>query len=270
MLMPRIIPCLDVRAGRVVKGVRFADLRDSGAPAALAAEYERQGADEVVMLDVAATAEQRLAALDTVRSLREVLSIPLTVGGGVNTPDGAGALLEAGADKIAVNTAAVLEPSLLSELAARFGAQCIVIAIDAARDVAGPDARRAAAWRVMTHAGRNRTSLDAADWAARATGLGAGEVLLTSVDRDGTCSGYDLDLIAAVRRAVATPVIASGGANSPAHVLQALRAGADAVLAASIFHEQRQTVSTVKRFLADRGVAVRLAPSTETSPGSPL
>lgn len=263
MLMPRIIPCLDVRAGRVVKGVRFAGLRDRGDPASLAAEYERQGADELVMLDVAATVEQRLAALGTVRALRDVLSIPLTVGGGVDDLARAASLLEAGADKIAVNTAAVVDPGLIGDLAARFGSQCIVIAIDAARDgglQGGVTSSSPSRWSVVTHAGRTRTALDAVEWAARATGLGAGEVLLTGLDRDGTRAGYDLELMAAVCRAVTTPVIASGGADGPAHLLEALRAGADAALAASIFHEAQYTVADVKLYLVGHGIPVRVAP----------
>jgi len=249
VLIPRVIPCLDVRDGRVVKGLRFADLRDVGTPSLLAAEYERQGADELVLLDVSATPEGRGAALDTVRAVRRVLSIPLTVGGGVRRPEDAADLLEAGADKVGVNSAAVADPGLLSLLAERFGRQCVVLALDAARLGEG--------WEVVVRSGSDRTGIDAVNWAARAASLGAGEVLLTSWDRDGTGAGYDLPLLRAVAGAVGVPVIASGGAATPGDLAAALRAGADAVLAASIFHDGVFTVGQVKAALAAEGIRVR-------------
>ncbi len=250
MLTVRILPCLDVRDGRVVKGVRFAGLRDMGAPAEFAARYESEGADEIVLLDVSATNEGRAAALDTIRAVRDVLSIPLTVGGGVRSVDDARRLLEAGADKVGVNSAAVRDPELVREIAQRFGAQCAVVAIDAAATAAG-------GYEVVTHSGTERTGLDAVAWARTAVEFGAGEVLLTSFDRDGTRSGYDLVLVDAVANAVRVPVIASGGASDAGHMLAALRAGAHAVLAASIFHESRGEVGRVKEFLSREGVEVR-------------
>ncbi|GMV38608.1 MAG: imidazole glycerol phosphate synthase subunit HisF [Myxococcales bacterium] len=249
MLTVRIIPCLDVRDGRVVKGVRFQGLRDAGDPAELAEAYEAAGADELVVLDVSATPEGRGTQLDTVRRVRARLSIPLTVGGGVRTEDDAGALLDAGADKVAVNTAAVREPALLARLSERFGRQCTVLALDAAAVGAG--------WEVVALSGRERTGKDAVAWAREAVRQGAGEILLTSWDRDGTRSGYDLALLEAVSLAVPVPVIASGGADSAAHMVEALRAGASAVLAASIFHDGDTTVAEVKRALAAAGLEVR-------------
>jgi imidazoleglycerol phosphate synthase cyclase subunit len=257
MLMRRVIPCLDVRDGRVVKGVQFQGLRDAGDPEQLAAEYGRQGADELVMLDVTATLQDRLARLDTVRRIRRVLAIPLTVGGGVRSVADAGELLDAGADKVAVNSAAVAEPSLIETLAPRFGRQCTVLALDAAR--------RGPSWEVVIHSGSRRTGADAIEWSRRAEQLGAGEVLLTSFDRDGTQSGYDLELIRTVSSAVNVPVIASGGAADPAHLVAALQAGADAVLAASIFHTARFTVADVKAALAEHGILVRLTPAEDRS-----
>jgi len=251
MLAKRIIPCLDVNAGRVVKGIRFAGLRDAGDPAERALVYDRQGADELVMLDVSATPEQRSTRLETVRRIRERLSIPLVVGGGVRSAADVGVLLEAGADKVAVNTAAVQSPGLVGEIAARFGSQCTVLALDAARSPAG-------GWQVVIRSGSRRTTIDAVDWAHRAVESGAGEILLTSFDRDGTRAGYDLELLGAVCKRVAVPVIASGGAAEPAHLLEALQAGADAVLAASIFHYGEYSVSDVKRYLASRKIEVRI------------
>ncbi|MBX3352704.1 MAG: imidazole glycerol phosphate synthase subunit HisF [Phycisphaeraceae bacterium] len=245
----RLIPCLDVRDGRVVKGVRFASLRDAGDPAQRAAIYEAQDADEIVMLDVSATLEGRPALLETVRAVRRVLSIPLTVGGGVRTIDDAQALLNAGADKVSVNSAAVRGPSLLARLSDRFGAQCVVLAIDA---VATGDS-----WRVATRSGSTLETLDAADWASQGEALGAGEILLTSFDRDGTRSGYDLGLLRTVCARVGIPVIASGGASSAEHIAQAFDAGADAALAASIFHDNDTSIREVKRLLAARGIEVR-------------
>ena len=248
----RIIPCLDVRDGRVVKGVRFRGLADQGDPAALARAYEEQGADEVVVLDVTATTEARGTRLDTVRAVRARLSVPLTVGGGIGGVEDAAALLEAGADKVAVNTAALRRPGLLEELAARFGSQCVVVSIDAL-------GHRPGAYEVVVRSGTERLAIDAVGWARRAVELGAGEILLTSIDRDGTRSGYELPLLRAVRSAVRVPIVASGGADSPEHMAEAVGAGADAVLAASIFHQRNWTVERVKQALAELGVPVRPA-----------
>jgi cyclase len=250
MLMPRIIPCLDIAHGRVVKGVRFQGLRDSGDPVELAEAYAAQDADELVVLDVAATPEARGNHLDVVRAIRRVLPLPLTVGGGVRTVADVAALLEAGADKVSVNTAAVRRPGLLGELAERFGCQCTVLALDAARNGHG--------WEVVVASGRERTGSDAVAWAREATARGAGEILLTSWDRDGTGTGYDLELIASIRGAVQVPIIASGGAAGPDHMADALAAGADAVLAATIFHDGHTTVRDLKDRLGELGVEVRL------------
>lgn len=275
MLPVRIVPCLDVRAGRVVKGVKFQGLRDQGDPAELARAYEEQGADEVVVLDVTATPEGRGTRLDTVRAVRARLSVPLTVGGGIGGVEDAAALLEAGADKVAVNTAAVRRPELLSELAARFGSQCVVISVDAAaaggRALQWPDGTPAdppSDYEVVVRSGTKRTGRDAVEWTRRAAGMGAGEVLLTSFDRDGTRSGYEVDLIRAVRSAVRIPIVASGGADTPEHMAEAVEAGGDAVLAASIFHQRNWTVAEVKAALAGLGVSVRPAwvGGTESSP----
>jgi len=251
MLMRRVIPCLDVRDGRIVKGVRFAGLRDAGDPVERAAIYEAEGADEIVVLDVSASPQGRATQVDVVRAVRAVLSIPLTVGGGVRSIDDASRLLDAGADKVSINTAAVERPELLAEIARRFGTQCTVIAIDAA---ARSDS---AEYEVLTLSGSHPTGLSAIEWAQRAATLGAGEVLLTSFDRDGTRLGYDLGLIGAIAGAVAIPIIASGGAASTDHMVEALRAGADAVLAASIFHDSETTVSHIKQELHARGIHIR-------------
>ena len=250
MLMRRVIPCLDVHAGRVVKGIQFQALRDAGDPVELARIYAQQGADELVMLDVSATPEGRKHALTTVREVRRKLPLPLTVGGGVRKLEDATALLEAGADKVAVNTAAVSRPELLGEMASAFGCQCTVLALDAARVGNG--------WQVVVRSGRDRLELDVVEWAQTAVEEGAGEILLTSWDRDGTGSGYDLELLQAVCGAVGVPVIASGGAETAEHMAQALLAGADAVLAASILHDGHTTVSAIKRRLASLGMEVRL------------
>ncbi|HEY4003181.1 MAG TPA: imidazole glycerol phosphate synthase subunit HisF [Candidatus Xenobia bacterium] len=249
MLKVRIIPCLDCRDGRVVKGIRFQGLRDAGHPGERAAAYEAQGADELVLLDVSATVEGRKTQVETVRQVREALSIPLTVGGGVHSIDSAGRLLDAGADKVSVNTAAVRDPSLISEIATRFGSQCAVLAIDAAAAGDG--------WEVVVMSGAERTGKNVIDWAREAVHRGAGEILLTSWDRDGTRSGYDLKLLHAISTAVTVPVIASGGAAHPEHLLEAIRSGADAVLAASIFHDGEWTVEAVKSWLGEQGVEVR-------------
>jgi imidazole glycerol-phosphate synthase subunit HisF len=249
VLTTRVVPCLDVDAGRVVKGVRFSGLRDAGDPAERAEAYEAQGADEIVLLDVSATPEGRSHGTATVAAVRARLGIPLTVGGGVRREADAEALLVAGADKVAVNTAAALEPELLGRLAARFGSQCTVLALDAARREGG--------FELVIRSGRERTGRDAAAWAAEAEARGAGEIVLTSWDRDGTRAGYDLPLIAAVRAAVRVPIVASGGASSAEHMAEAARAGADAVLCASILHDGDTTVGELKDALAARGITVR-------------
>jgi imidazole glycerol-phosphate synthase subunit HisF len=249
MLTSRIIPCLDVSHGRVVKGVRFQGLRDAGDPAERAKLYEDTGADEIVILDVSATPEGRGHQHETVRRVREVLSIPLTVGGGVRVADDAWHLLEAGADKVSVNTAAVERPELLTEISSRFGRQCCVIAIDAAM--------RDGRFEVLVNGGRKGTGSDALAWVQEAERRGAGEILLTSWDKDGTRSGYDLELTRAVARAVHVPVIASGGANSAEHIREAFAAGADAVLAASIFHDGDTTPDDIKLYLQEHGIRVR-------------
>jgi imidazoleglycerol phosphate synthase cyclase subunit len=253
MLTTRVIPCLDVRDGRVVKGVNFSNLRDSGDPASLAAFYETEGADELVMLDVSATAESRRAAIATVAAIRAVLSIPLTVGGGVRSLDDAARLLAAGADKVAVNTAAVDDPTLIDRLADRFGSQCTVVAIDALSIFTGPSPT----FRVRTRSASQDAALDACLWAAETARRGAGEILLTSINRDGTQVGYDLTLIRTIRAAASIPIIASGGAGSPADLAKAALAGADAVLAASIFHDGRYSIAAVKQAMASSGIPVR-------------
>jgi imidazole glycerol-phosphate synthase subunit HisF len=249
MLTRRIIPCLDVNHGRVVKGVRFQNLRDAGCPVELATQYQEQGADELVMLDVSATREGRLAMLETVESVRRMLSIPLTVGGGVRQVVDAQRLLGAGADKVSMNSAAVHNPQLINEMSQQFGAQCTVVAIDAKSN--------GSLFQVLTRSGTQQETLDAVAWAAEAQSRGAGEILLTSFDRDGTRSGYDLPLLAAVTEKCSLPIIASGGANSVADMIQAFEHGAHAVLAASIFHDQNLTVADVKRALAAQGIHVR-------------
>ena len=251
MLARRIIPCLDVDAGRVVKGVRFVDIRDAGDPVEMAAVYDREGADELVFLDITASWEQRDTMIDVVRRTAEQVFIPLTVGGGVRTVDDVRNMLRAGADKVSLNTAAVRHPDVLRASSDEFGAQCIVIAIDARRNDAS--------WEVVVEGGRTPTGIDAVEWATRATGEhGAGEVLLTSMDRDGTKDGYDLALTRAIADAVTVPVIASGGAGTPAHFADALTdGGADAALAASVFHFGEMRIADVKRHLAGRGIPVR-------------
>ncbi len=248
-LLPRVVPCLDVKDGRVVKGVRFQELRDAGDPATQAAAYESQGADEIVVLDVAASAEARATQVDTVAGVRAAIRIPLTVGGGVRRVDDARRLLAAGADKVSVNTAAIASPALLRELASEFGSQCVVLAIDARRSGEG--------WAALTHGGRVLARADAVEWALEGAGLGAGEILLTSWDRDGTRAGPDLELLRAVVRAVPVPVIASGGIGERDHVAQAFSAGANAVLAASVFHDGDDTVRGIKDDLSLRGFRVR-------------
>ena len=251
MICRRIIPCLDVADGRVVKGVRFQSLRDAGDPIECAIAYQTQGADELVFLDISATLEGRSTQRTLIAKIRQALSIPFTTGGGVREAADAGALLDAGADKVSINTAALQNPAIISEIAERFGAQCTVIAIDATRDGKG-------SFETLSHSGKKRTGVDVLEWAKEAVSRGAGEILLTSFDRDGTRSGYDLDLLRAVSGAVSVPVIASGGAASPAHLYEAIEAGADAVLAASIFHDGEYTVGALKDALRARGVPVRL------------
>ena len=253
MLSRRIIPCLDVTAGRVVKGVRFLELRDAGDPVESAAAYDAQGADELVFLDITASSDGRKIMHDVVAATAERCFMPLTVGGGLRTVADIEAMLKAGDDKVSLNTAAIKDPQLIREASERFGAQCIVLAIDAKRDP-GPEPH----WRVYTHGGRHPTELDAVAWAIRGVELGAGEILLTSMDRDGTQAGYDLELTRRVSDAVSVPVIASGGAGTLDHFADVLDQGhASAVLAASLFHFGTFTVPQVKDFLARRGVPVR-------------
>jgi len=250
MLSRRIIPCLDVTAGRVVKGVKFQELRDAGDPVEAARAYDAQGADELVFLDITASSDNRAIMHDVVARTAEQCFMPLTVGGGLRTVDDIRAMLNAGADKVSLNTAAIQNPRLIADSARKFGNQCIVLAIDARRD--------GRSWRVFTHGGRNPAELDAVDWARRGVALGAGEILLTSMDRDGTQAGYDLELTRAVSDAVEVPVIASGGAGTLEHFAAVLeRGGASAVLAASLFHFGTFTVPQVKEFLAAHGVPVR-------------
>jgi cyclase len=251
MLVKRIIPCLDVAGGRVVKGIRFRELRDVGDPVELARRYANEGADEIVFLDISATPEERQTALDVVSRTAEQIFVPLTVGGGVRTLSDMADLLHAGADRVAVNTAAVLQPELIDEGAGRFGSQAIVLAIDAFRGNGH--------FRVVLRGGREPTQLDAVGWAAEGARRGAGEILLTSLDADGTREGFDLELIRAVRDATEVPIIASGGAGSMEHMRQALtEGGADAVLAASLFHLDGLSIHAVKRWLTGEGVEVRL------------
>jgi imidazole glycerol-phosphate synthase subunit HisF len=249
-LARRVIPCLDVRDGRVVKGVRFENLTDQGDPAESALRYAEQGADEIVFLDIGAAPEERDTDIEWVRRTAERVFIPLTVGGGVRSEADARRLLRSGADKVGINSAAVERPELLAELARRFGSQCVVLSVDARKRPEG-------GWEVVTQGGRHATGLDALAWIREGVERGAGEILLTSIDRDGTQGGYDLELIAEVSRAVPVPVIASGGAGAPEHLSSALAAGAAAVLAASIFHQGTYTVGEVKRALAGAGFPIR-------------
>jgi cyclase len=253
----RVIPCLDVTAGRVVKGVNFVDLRDAGDPVELAARYDVEGADEVVFLDITASSDERDTMVDVVARTAEQVFIPLTVGGGIRTADDARRMLRAGADKVSINTAAIHRPEVVSDIAEEFGTQCAVVAIDARRRVADDPM---AGWGVFTHGGRNPTELDAIEWAAAVESRGAGEILLTSMDRDGTRDGFDLELTRAVTDAVGVPVIASGGVGTLAHLADGvLEGGADAVLAASIFHFGEHTVAEAKAVMVARGIAVRPA-----------
>ena len=252
MFTKRIIPCLDVHAGRVVKGVNFVNLRDAGDPVEIAAAYDKAGADEVVFLDITASSDARNTVVDMVRKVAEKVFIPFTVGGGIRTVEDFRALLREGADKISVNTAAIMRPELISEAADKFGSQCVVVAIDA-------KSRKGGGWNVFKNGGRVDVGLDAVEWAMEAERLGAGEILLTSMDGDGTKAGYDLELTKAVADAVDIPVIASGGAGEPAHFYEALAdAGAEAVLAASLFHYKELEIGQVKEYLRGRGISVRL------------
>jgi len=255
MLTKRVIPCFDVAGGRVVKGVQFLDLRDAGDPVELAGIYDAEGADELVFLDIKASPDRRNTAIDMVRSIADQVFIPFTVGGGVRAADDVRKMLESGADKVAINTAAVEDPNLVEEAAHRFGSQCIVVAIDAKRAGAGR-------WVVHTYGGvggGTALELDAVEWAVQCVDRGAGEILITGMDADGTKAGYDIPLTRAVSEAVTVPVIASGGAGGPEHLLEAITEGkADAVLAASIFHFGTHTIRQVKEYLAEHGVPVRL------------
>ena len=252
MLAKRIIPCLDVDKGRVVKGIRFKELKDAGDPVEVAKAYEEQGADELVFLDITASAEERKTMVDVVKKVAETVFMPFTVGGGVRSLEDIRKLLEAGADKVSINTAAVKNPTLVYEGAKRFGSQCIVVAIDAKSKENGRG------WEVYTHGGRKATGLDVIEWAKKVEELGAGEILLTSMDRDGTKSGYDIELTRAVAESVNIPVIASGGAGKKEHFYEAFMEGkADACLAASLFHFKELTVPELKTYLRERGIHIR-------------
>lgn len=252
MLAKRIIPCLDVNAGRVVKGVNFVELRDAGDPVEIARRYDEQGADEITFLDITASSDARDIIIHVVEQVAEQVFIPLTVGGGVRTVADVRRLLNAGADKVSINTAAVNNPQIVADAAGKVGSQCIVVAIDAKNVAPGK-------WEVFTHGGRNRTGLDVIEWARKVVELGAGEILLTSMDRDGTRSGFDLELTRAVSDAVSVPVIASGGVGTLAHLADGVAQGhADAVLAASIFHFGEHTVREAKELMRSRGIEVRL------------
>jgi imidazole glycerol-phosphate synthase subunit HisF len=251
----RVIPCLDVDEGRVVKGINFVDLRDAGDPVALARAYGLAGADELVFLDITASSSDRSTTYEVVRRTAETVFIPLTVGGGVREPDDFDRLLRAGADKVSVNTAAILNPGLLREAAERFGAQCVVLSVDARR--CRDSVKTASGFEVTTHGGRNGTGIDAVEWSVEGASLGAGEILLNSMDADGTEAGYDLPLIEQVRRAVSVPLIASGGAGRVTDFVAAARTGADAVLAASVFHFGTLTIAEVKDEIAAAGYPVR-------------
>ncbi len=260
MLTKRIIPCLDVTAGRVVKGVNFVALRDAGDPVEIARRYDEQGADELTFLDITASSDERDMILHVIEAVAEQVFIPLTVGGGVRAVDDVRRLLNAGADKVSINTAGILDPRLLADAAAHYGSQCIVCAIDA--KASGPGS-----WQVFTHGGRRPTGLDVLEWARRVEQLGAGEILLTSMDRDGTRAGFDLALTRAVSDAVSIPVIASGGVGTLEHLAEGVTEGrADAVLAASIFHFGEFSVAQAKALMAERGIPVRLVDTVRRAP----
>jgi len=252
MLAKRIIPCLDVKDGRVVKGINFVNLKDAGDPAETAAAYSKAGADEIVFLDITATVEKRKTMLNIVRKTAEHVFIPLTVGGGIKKQEDISALLKAGADKVSINTAALENPQLVKDAAGNFGVQCIVVAIDAKKIKAGK-------WDVYTHGGKKASGIEVTAWAKKAEELGAGEILLTSMDRDGTQDGYDIELTKAVSEAVGIPVIASGGAGKPEHLFEALTAGkADGALAASIFHYGTFSINETKQYLRKKGIPIRM------------
>jgi imidazole glycerol-phosphate synthase subunit HisF len=253
----RVIPCLDVNQGRVVKGTEFVDLRDAGDPVELAARYDAQGADELVFLDITATSDKRATVVDLARRAADQLFIPFTIGGGIRSVADAQAVLDAGADKVSVNSAALARPALIDELARTFGSQCVVLAVDAKAAGSG--------WEAYVAGGRQPTGRDAVAWTQEATGRGAGEILLTSMDRDGTRAGYDLGLLGAVAEAVTVPVIASGGAGELEHLVEGLQAGADAVLCASILHYGQYTVPAIKQYLAQAGESVRPAGRDEVA-----
>jgi imidazole glycerol-phosphate synthase subunit HisF len=257
VLAKRIIPCLDINRGRVVKGIRFEDLQDAGDPVEVARRYDQQGADELVFLDISASVEDRPTLFQVVEAVAEQIYIPLTVGGGVREPADVRALLSAGADKVSINTAAIGNPDLVTEAGSRYGVQCIVVAIDVKRVKARK--KEPPRWEVFSHGGRKATGIDAVEWAAKMVEKGAGELLVTSIDKDGTKAGYDLELLAAITSTVPVPVVASGGVGELEHLYQGFTAGgADAVLAASVFHEGTYTVGDAKKFLAAKGVRVRL------------
>ena len=258
-LAVRVIPCLDVDAGRVVKGVHFENLKDAGDPVELAAEYYRQGADEITFLDVTASSSHRNTMIDVVSRTAEQVFIPMTVGGGVRTPEDVDSLLRCGADKVGVNTAAIARPEELGEMSNRFGSQCIVLSVDARTVPEGAEGSvpTPSGWEVTTHGGRRGTGIDAVEWATRGAELGVGEILLNTMDADGTKAGFDLAMLRAVRAAVSVPVIASGGAGAVDHFAPAVQAGADAVLAASVFHFRELTIGQVKEAMAAEGITVR-------------
>lgn len=256
MLAKRIIPCLDVDAGRVVKGVKFVDIRDAGDPVEVARRYNSEGADEITFLDITASSDDRETIVHVVEQVASEVFIPLTVGGGIRTTEDVRRMLNAGADKVAINTAAVFNPEFVKEATGRFGSQCIVVAIDAKRTSGEGEPAK---WEIFTHGGRKPTGLDAIEWARKMVEYGAGEILLTSMDRDGTKIGFDLELTRAISDAVTVPVIASGGVGNLQHLVDGVvQGGADAVLAASIFHFAEYSIEEAKRFMADQGVEVRL------------
>ena len=262
MLAKRIIPCFDVKEGRIVKGVNFVNLRDAGDPVEVAEVYDRDGADEVVFLDITASHEKRRIIIDVVRRTAERIFVPLTVGGGIDTIEDIRDLLNAGADKVSINTSAVRTPDLVERASRRFGSQCIVVAIDARRRRAGEPG-----WEVFVHGGRTPTGIDALAWARSVESKGAGEILLTSMDCDGTCDGYDINLTRLISEAVGIPIIASGGAGRPEHIYEVLTAGkADAALAASIFHYGDYPIPVTKKYLRDRGVEIRMTAGIEAAP----
>ena len=256
MLAKRIIPCLDVDAGRVVKGVKFVDIRDAGDPVEVARRYNEEGADEITFLDITASSDDRETIVHVVEDVASEVFIPLTVGGGIRTADDVRRMLNAGADKVAINTAAVFNPQFVREATNRFGSQCIVVAIDAKQVSSDGESPK---WEIFTHGGRKPTGLDAVEWARRMVDYGAGEILLTSMDRDGTKIGFDLSLTRTISEAVSVPVIASGGVGNLQHLVDGIvEGGADAVLAASIFHFAEYSIGEAKRYMAERGIEVRL------------